>query len=482
MKTQCPKCKAKFNAPNEYQGKKVKCPKCEDSFICAPLQDVTAPANQSSKSLQEKPEKCENCNRIIGKLEKTCVFEGNIVCRDCFIRLQHSNRMSIINIIPIGGLILLVLLALSTILPWVKIFAGGFTGISNPRSDGMIILIVTLALIFFIALNMLRKKSLSRVAIFASAWGVLVLLDMAYMTYKVSTIMSADDISDNPFAMIFSTQVTVGVGLYLGLLTSAGCGGLFGYIALKEKVFQKQLVKLIISYVLSIMFFLSIFIPQIANLLGKTENQYLGEQPSYLTEVESQQPTETTQSREEHPVVSTRTKHTDKIDMSYESDGIRALSKPIFGIYLGEKLDNLRKRLEVTFYDYKDDEDSPFAYWFVKTHSETVKMCLINTFEDRVANIHIIFEDNSKSNFEAIESQLRNKYQIIDESDEFTFDPQVSILVNIDNTQVLIQLQLETKFMEEENTLSLLYIHNPLSEAGLAEKKRRKATKIRGDL
>ena len=37
MKTQCLHCKKLFNAPDEYNGKKGKCPKCKQSFIIGKL-------------------------------------------------------------------------------------------------------------------------------------------------------------------------------------------------------------------------------------------------------------------------------------------------------------------------------------------------------------------------------------------------------------------------------------------------------------
>jgi predicted Zn finger-like uncharacterized protein len=36
MKTQCPHCKAGFNVPDTYSGKKAKCPKCQQGFVVSP--------------------------------------------------------------------------------------------------------------------------------------------------------------------------------------------------------------------------------------------------------------------------------------------------------------------------------------------------------------------------------------------------------------------------------------------------------------
>lgn len=40
MKTKCPHCDAKFKAPSEYEGKKIKCPKCKEPFVVAEFVDV----------------------------------------------------------------------------------------------------------------------------------------------------------------------------------------------------------------------------------------------------------------------------------------------------------------------------------------------------------------------------------------------------------------------------------------------------------
>ena len=93
MKTQCPHCKAKINAPSEYKGKKVKCPKCKESFVCVESAETTIPAKLSNRP-KEVAEKCENCGRTIGKLEQTYVYEGDVVCQQCNGILQRPIKES----------------------------------------------------------------------------------------------------------------------------------------------------------------------------------------------------------------------------------------------------------------------------------------------------------------------------------------------------------------------------------------------------
>ncbi len=76
MRTQCPHCKAEFNSPDEGEGKEVKCPKCAEPFVIAPLAEKLT------------VEVCTSCGKRIGKLEQACLFEGNIVCAQCDSKLR----------------------------------------------------------------------------------------------------------------------------------------------------------------------------------------------------------------------------------------------------------------------------------------------------------------------------------------------------------------------------------------------------------
>ena len=50
MRTQCPHCKGHFNAPDEYKGKKVKCPKCKEQFEVVLKVVVHKEAKQETRS------------------------------------------------------------------------------------------------------------------------------------------------------------------------------------------------------------------------------------------------------------------------------------------------------------------------------------------------------------------------------------------------------------------------------------------------
>lgn len=38
-------------------------------------------------------EKCANCGRVIGKLEKTCLFKDQAVCVECYQRLEKQEQI-----------------------------------------------------------------------------------------------------------------------------------------------------------------------------------------------------------------------------------------------------------------------------------------------------------------------------------------------------------------------------------------------------
>ena len=49
MKIQCPYCNEKFNAPDDYMLKRVKCVKCGQSFVAKPINIITKPSDIKKK-------------------------------------------------------------------------------------------------------------------------------------------------------------------------------------------------------------------------------------------------------------------------------------------------------------------------------------------------------------------------------------------------------------------------------------------------
>ena len=88
MKVQCPHCKASFNAPDEYKGKKGECPKCKEQFIISELLSESDNSGIYEKENNVAFKVCANCERTIGKLEQTYNHKGKVVCKECKQRLD----------------------------------------------------------------------------------------------------------------------------------------------------------------------------------------------------------------------------------------------------------------------------------------------------------------------------------------------------------------------------------------------------------
>ena len=77
MITLCPNCKNKFDVPQEYIGKQIKCSKCNETF------NFIAPE-----------ELCENCGCVIGILEQAHIYQNKIVCDNCDKILQQEIQLT----------------------------------------------------------------------------------------------------------------------------------------------------------------------------------------------------------------------------------------------------------------------------------------------------------------------------------------------------------------------------------------------------
>jgi predicted Zn finger-like uncharacterized protein len=86
MRTQCPHCQAKFKGPDSIAGKKVKCPTCKESFVCAEFIEKTVPLSAP------KIQKCENCGRTIGNLEESFLDKNHVICKACKASLEGESQ------------------------------------------------------------------------------------------------------------------------------------------------------------------------------------------------------------------------------------------------------------------------------------------------------------------------------------------------------------------------------------------------------
>jgi len=160
-----------------------------------------------------------------------------------------------------------------------------------------------------------------------------------------------------------------------------------------------------------------------------------------------------------------------------------AISQPMFGVFLGETMDSLKKRLKVSESTYHfNDEDHPGAIWAVNVVNENVKQLLVYSFDNQIYTIDVRFSDGSRTNYETIKGQLENKYKQNDEGGVAgaLFGEGVLKPV-IDGIEVRIKLNHDTGFMEDDK-LELSYAHGPLSDKVYKEIQRRKAAKINSEL
>lgn len=160
-----------------------------------------------------------------------------------------------------------------------------------------------------------------------------------------------------------------------------------------------------------------------------------------------------------------------------------AINKPMFGVFLGETLDSLKKRFRVSQSTlYFENKDHPGKIWSVQNDNPNVKQLLVYTFDNNIYTIDIRFTDGSRSNYEAIKSQLEKKYKSEDKSGisgamfgEGVFEPVIA------GVEVKIKLNHDMGFMEDDK-LELSYTHAPLSQKVYEEIQRRKARKIGSEL
>ena len=160
------------------------------------------------------------------------------------------------------------------------------------------------------------------------------------------------------------------------------------------------------------------------------------------------------------------------------------LSEPIFGIYLGEKINEVRKRFDVfKFRSAKVDVDSPAESWVIQHHNDAImdEGFVIRTFRDRVYLIGVTFKDNSERNFKSLEQQLLKKYHVREVSREDFIDLARNFVTTLDKVPVQIYLHLEAMFIGD-NLLNLQYVHIPLRIKLESVIDNRKQEKIADDL
>jgi hypothetical protein len=168
-----------------------------------------------------------------------------------------------------------------------------------------------------------------------------------------------------------------------------------------------------------------------------------------------------------------------------DANEVVRVSKPFFGIYLGEKIDELNKRFTLTPASVTKDEDDPKQNWDIRPDNPNIWNLSVDSFEGQVCSIKVAFKDASKENFDVLKTQLRQTYG---EEQNLGFDgivvggERACFLPTIDGIQICIQCQYQEKLFDKKAICAIGYYHGPLLEKVNAEIKRRKLAKVKGDL
>ena len=174
-----------------------------------------------------------------------------------------------------------------------------------------------------------------------------------------------------------------------------------------------------------------------------------------------------------------------KKETNKDANEVVRVSKPFFGIYLGEKLDELNKRFRLIPSPTAKDEDDPTQSWVTRPDNANIVGISVNSFEGQVYSIFTVFKDASKENFEALKTQLK---QLYGKEQDFGFDgiavgsERAVFYPTIDGIQIFIQSDYRKELFGKAAYLVIIYRHEPLNKKVDDEIKRRKLAKVKGDL
>ena len=130
----------------------------------------------------------------------------------------------------IGGAGVMIL-GLSPFFKWIKLGAGGATGLAG---DGKILLAITLLAAVAYTAAIVKRKWLTPILLSVQAWGTIATFWMGALIWKFGSILDSPDVADNPFAAMFSTiLISPSAGLYLGLIGGITVAGTLGFLAVR---------------------------------------------------------------------------------------------------------------------------------------------------------------------------------------------------------------------------------------------------------
>jgi hypothetical protein len=138
--------------------------------------------------------------------------------------LHHPYSMPIAKVIT---LVCLFFLVFSPLLHWISIFGGGMLGIESWK--GWACLLISLVLMGSVSFAIFSELYRFIIYSISMGWGILVSIWMLINLIQLSMIRKE---VDNAIAKVMSTQISPGVGIYVGLLSAIGlalCAGFMGY-------------------------------------------------------------------------------------------------------------------------------------------------------------------------------------------------------------------------------------------------------------
>lgn len=243
IRVQCPKCGAVARGNDSHLGRDLKCPRCQElvRFVAVTDQQprpspdpATQPQTQRrtpQPRIQPEPISV-NATSIPQDSEQrdAQVFPTEQKPTEHSSRSidQFDNHQKIGAWIAGGGLLIL---GLSPFFKWIKLGAGGVTGLAG---DGKILLAVTVLAAVAYSAAIVKRKWLTPVLLSVQAWGTIAMFWMGALIWKVGSILDSSDVKDNPFAAMFSTMlVSPGAGLYLGLIGGITVAGALGFLAVR---------------------------------------------------------------------------------------------------------------------------------------------------------------------------------------------------------------------------------------------------------
>ena len=156
----------------------------------------------------------------------------------------------------------------------------------------------------------------------------------------------------------------------------------------------------------------------------------------------------------------------------------KRLDKPMFGVHLGEDFTQLGKRFTTKPVDVQNEFRKSYL---LNVNSPNINYVGVLVFNNQVSVIIAKLSDASSSNYEAVLSQIKAKYRVIDEDEPISTDDEHIFKTSVDGEEVWVNVTREEKFMEEDE-LRITYAYARMIEFITQKEEDKKAAKIKDEL